>query len=242
VEYADFIDAIEREASALAAAARSTSPDTPVPSCPGWTMQKLVRHTGSAFRWSSTVLETRRAVGPEGVDRRVPDAVEDYPEWLEASAAGLADTLRHTDPGTGTWAWGADQHARFWARRMAHEAAIHRWDAQLAAGDPEPLDGELAVDGIDELIDNAPFHPSVAALQGSGETIHAHAIDREGEWLFCLDPSGLIATREHAKGDVALRGTASDLSLVLHGRLPPSAVETFGDTALLERWQADVRL
>ena len=44
-------------------------------------------------------------------------------------------------------------------------------------------------------------------------------------------------TREHAKGDVALRGPASDLFLVLLGRAAPEAVEVFGDPPAVNSWR-----
>ncbi len=48
---------------------------------------------------------------------------------------------------------------------------------------------------------------------------------------------GFIVTREHAKGDVAARGPASDLLLLLYGRLDLDAVEVLGDAAVLETWR-----
>ena len=47
----------------------------------------------------------------------------------------------------------------------------------------------------------------------------------------------LVVGHEHAKGDVAARGTASDLALLVWGRRRPS-VEVFGDEAALDAWLA----
>jgi hypothetical protein len=47
----------------------------------------------------------------------------------------------------------------------------------------------------------------------------------------------VVVTREHAKGDVAARGTASSLLLFLYGRVPADDLEVFGDAALLARWR-----
>ena len=44
-----------------------------------------------------------------------------------------------------------------------------------------------------------------------------------------------VITREHAKGDVAVRGGASDLLLFLWHRIPADRLEVFGDPALLDR-------
>ena len=78
-------------------------------------------------------------------------------------------------------------------------------------------------------------------VTGEGETIHLHCTDGEGEWLVRLAPDGATVTREHAKGDVAARGTASDLLLLVWGRITPDAVDVFGDAALLARWQDRTR-
>jgi uncharacterized protein (TIGR03083 family) len=135
------------------------------------------------------------------------------------------------------WTWTSDQTARFWARRQAQELAIHRWDAQTAAGEPRPIDRALAVDGIQEVFDILPERPGVAPIRGAGETIHLHCTDGDGEWLIRLGADGIVVTNEHAKGDVAARGTASDLMLLVWGRIPPAGVDVFGDAALLARWQ-----
>jgi hypothetical protein len=75
-------------------------------------------------------------------------------------------------------------------------------------------------------------------LAGTGQTIHLHATDIEaGEWLLDLQPDQVRWERSHAKGDVAARASASDLLLLLWSRIPPAAVETFGDAGLLSRWQ-----
>jgi hypothetical protein len=71
----------------------------------------------------------------------------------------------------------------------------------------------------------------------AGETIHLHCTDVDGEWLVRLAPDGLEVTREHAKGDVAAKGGASDLLCWLLGRGPIDDIEVFGDAALLDRWR-----
>ncbi len=120
---------------------------------------------------------------------------------------------------------------------MAHESSVHRWDGQRAAGQPEPFEGALAVDGIDEHLDNLAFILSQEELAGSGESLHLHCTDRDGEWLLRRTERGLEVSREHAKGDVALRGSASDLYLVVLGRTPAAVPEIFGDPAAYETWK-----
>ncbi|MFJ6752135.1 maleylpyruvate isomerase N-terminal domain-containing protein [Streptomyces sp. NPDC091266] len=53
---------------------------------------------------------------------------------MTASAAEAAETFRAVDPDAPMWAWGADQHARFWVRRMLFETLVHRTGAETAVG------------------------------------------------------------------------------------------------------------
>jgi uncharacterized protein (TIGR03083 family) len=127
----------------------------------------------------------------------------------------------------------------FWVRRRAHETTEHRVDAESAAGNVAAIDPAFASDGIDEYL--MMFAPRFGAGLGElGGSLHLHCTDVEGEWLIVPGPDGIVVTREHAKGDVAARGRAEDLLLLLWGRRGPSdatpAVEVFGDEALLTRF------
>ncbi len=237
MEHADCLPVITNEARALAEAARRGDLDARVPSCPDWDVAKLVRHTGTAHRWSRGVVRTREPLSPKSIDLEIPPDPRGLPDWLEQGAAGLVETLAATDPEATCWTWTAAGDVRFWSRRMAHETAVHRWDGQLARGEPEPFDAALAADGIDEHLENLPFILGPEQTPRGGETLHLHCTDREGEWLLRLAPSGLEVTREHAKGDVALRGPAPELFLVLLGRAPATTVDVFGDPAALRLWE-----
>lgn len=236
MDYVDYFPVITHQAAALAAAARDADLTARVPSCPEWDVAKLVRHTGTAHRWSSGVVRTLQPLSPKSMDLELPDDPRGLPDWLEESAARLVAALADADPDAECWTWTTDHHVRFWARRMAFESAVHRWDGQGVSGDPEPFDGALAVDGIDEHLENLPSIDAEHS-QGAGETLHLHCTDRDGEWLLRLDPDGLEVRREHAKGDVALKGSATELFLVVLGRVSPTAVEVFGSPAALDRWQ-----
>ena len=92
---------------------------------------------------------------------------------------------------------------------------MHRRDA-----DPAPIDPQLAVDGVNELLEHfAPLSPGEKLADHPG-SIHLHATDTEGEWLVHLTPEGIRFEHGHAKGDAALRGTASDLLLWAWNRAP----------------------
>ena len=63
----------------------------------------------------------------------------------------------------------------------------------------------------------------------------------DGEWLARFEPDRAVVTHEHAKGDAAARGTASDLLLLMWGRVPVEQLEVFGDASLFASWHDGMR-
>jgi len=236
---------IDADGAAFFAAA-SGNPQADVPSCPGWTVNKLVGHMGRIHTWAAQVVRSRtqEAISP----RLFPEGPED-PElrlrWGIERHAELLTALADLDEGEPIWTFSTEgvAEARFWHRRQAHELALHRWDAQNAAGDPEPLDAELAADGVDELFSLFVSYERESATRVSTDaTMHLHCTDRDGEWLVRFTPEGTAVTHEHAKGDVAVRGPASDLFLLLWNRIGRDRLEVFGDASLLDRWAEHVNV
>jgi uncharacterized protein (TIGR03083 family) len=235
VDYGDYISALRSNGNAAAQAARDLPMETTVPSCPEWTLRDLAHHLGSHHRWVAGNLDQP----PDGKSfkrREEPPADEAIPDWLEAGAEMLATKLAATDPAKPCWTWVPfDDSVGFWARRTTHETAMHRWDAQNAGSAVDAIDAELAADGVDEYLG------ILGAFRGrrfpEAGSIHLHSTDTPGEWLVRLDAEGLQLTREHAKGDVAVRGPASDVLLVLMGRKTMGAVDVFGEAPLFERFR-----
>lgn len=236
------LDHFARESAALADAAVAAGPGASVPACPDWTVTDLLRHAAGGDTWARLIVETGSR---EGVPTELPaDAPtgDGLVALYRDGTGALLRTLTAADPTASVWTFApSDRTAMFWIRRRAHEATVHRVDAQAAAGiDPSPVDPEFASDGIDEFLTvfASRFGKDLAALGG---TIHVHCTDVEGEWLVAPNPEGdernqIVVTREHAKGDVAARGRAEDLYLHLWGRRDAAALEVFGDAALLARF------
>ncbi len=226
-------------------------PSQPVPSCPDWTMRQLQTHVGRAQRWAAEIVATRSAgfIPFRSVpDGRLPDDPARRPGWLRDGAARLVDAVRAAGDAP-VWANGPARPVSYWARRMAHETAVHRADAQLAAGQVPVIEPEVAADGIDEWLteltapEGAEADQRAAAL-APGQSLHVHTADVPGgEWLVSHDDAGISVRREHGKASVALRGPASALLLVLVRRLPPDgpAVTVHGDAGLLHGWLAATR-
>jgi len=241
VEPSQHLAALRSDGARLLDAARTAGWSAPVPSCPGWTVADLLGHVGKVQRWQADLV-ARRVQAPEFV---MPDAPTDpavLVDWVADATVRLLAVLDATDPDVTLWTFAGPGPAAFWFRRQAHEAACHRVDAELAAGVVPVVDPELARDGIDEFLELAVGGLLRERLAGSGETVHLHRTDGEGEWMIRRGPDGPAVTHEHAKGDVAARGSASDLLLALRGRIGTGALEVFGDAAVLERFVDDARL
>lgn len=197
-------------------------------------MRALVKHTGRVHRLWGTIaerqLDDREKVG----EIPIPEADGDLVDWFREGVEWLADLLWHAEPGTHVWTWSKRKDIGFVQRRMAHETAIHRWDAQSAVGWEDPIEQLLAVDGIDEMFDT--FVPAQRSpITGVGETILLFESDSDAEWPLRLTRAGLELALDTDGADVEARGTASDLLLMLWGRVSPDDLEVVGDAALLRR-------
>jgi uncharacterized protein (TIGR03083 family) len=235
-------------AGTLAGIAATADLTTTVPTCPDWTLKQLITHVGRAHRWAAAIVATQAAEPiplREVPDGRLPDDQADRPAWLRDGAARLAGAVA---TGSGpVWTHLGPGPASYWARRMAHETAVHRADGQLTVGTRPEIDPVIAADGIAEWLGFLPAGPAGAgsgrpAPVPEGKAVHFHATDEgaDGEWLVRGGPGGVTVAAGHARGDMALRGPASAILLVMLRRLPPDDpdVEILGDRSLLDGWLA----
>ena len=213
MDFAQHVDAFEREKRGARGRAPCSGPDAPVPSCPEWTAADLAQHVGEFAGWWTHIIQD--GAGQEHDEIPACPEPAGRPDWAERNLARMHELLADAGPELEVWTWTDDHSTGFVARRAAHELAIHRYDAELAAGTPSPVEGELAVDGIEEIFAMIPFRQRDDVDVDPPVTVHLHATDRDGEWLVALVGNGIDVIREHAKGDLAIRGTASDLELAL---------------------------
>jgi uncharacterized protein (TIGR03083 family) len=249
MDRASYLDSLRGDAADLLAAATGHL-DADVPTCPGWRMERLVGHVGRTYRWTAGWVE--EGDGARELPR--PPAGDAVVEWTRAGLAELIAAIeraaRVDDPDAPVKTWAGDQPPSFWPRRMAVETAVHRWDAQVAAGEGRPIGTDLALDAVDELFEVIVPWRGTGELgtEKQGKTMHLHATDvaggepGEGEWLVTLGRAGMTVDHMHAKGDVAVRGTASDLLLLLWNRVAADRFEVFGDAGVLEWWRAAVKV
>lgn len=222
-----------------------------VPTLPDWDVERVLRHVGKIHEW---VLGMLRLEPGQGLgDAPAPVGLPKGPECLPAYRA-VADELiaqfEVDDPNRSCLHFAGEGDVAWWMRRQAQEVSVHRVDAQdaiHAAGGPEPdpIEADAAADGIDEW---ARFFLGVRWGQRFGafpddligRTIHIHGTDDPApidgcEWLLTITAEGLDVAATHAKGDVALRGSANDLLLALWRRRPLDSIDVVGDRAVAER-------
>jgi uncharacterized protein (TIGR03083 family) len=242
-----WLAALRADGPALQDAVTETGPDVAVPSCPGWTVADLVEHLTSLLRWVRESVA--RGVTTKPDDRVTPVPRPDWPDALDGlrrELTGTIETLDALDPEFPAWTWPAQaKKAGFWQRRMAHEVSVHRWDAELAAGRPTPIETKLAADGVNEVLDTW-----LPAGRRSGSTemhgvVHLVATDASYEWFVrlrgagvaLLDTGTILDTDDHHPRAEAT-GTASELLLTLMGRRQPDVLVVTGDPRLIMALQA----
>jgi len=137
----------------------------------------------------------------------------------------------------------------FWARRQAHETAIHRADAQAAVGEVAEYGPDFAADGVDELImgfaaRSAARNEGVAG--GPRRALVVRAAETGQEWTVESGADGRVSRvrRGEHGADCTVAGPASDLYLLLWNRSVPGTgdVTVTGDDELLMLWRAGMRV
>ena len=235
----EHIDLLEAEGERFGSVAARAPFDAAVPGCPGWDVDSLVRHLGDVHRWAAVIVRDRVQ---ERLHRDFPGPADTGAllDWYSEGLGQLIEALRATAPEEQFWAWApAPSPLAFWARRQAHETAIHRLDAEQAAGSPTPFSVRAASDGVDEWLLVAARR--VRVPDGGGRTVHFAATDTGRGWLVELRDDGLGVARDATGGDCLVRAPASDLFTLVTNRRDATGLDVSGDAGLLDAWRRSVR-
>src|SRR6516225_4382858 len=109
-------------------------------------------YVGHVTRESARFAEVLRDVPPDVGVPSCPGWNADDLLWHLGEVQWFWGTVvreQVTGPQAEAWTWSDDHTVGFIRRRQAHEALIHRVDAELTAGTRTPLDPALAADGVD---------------------------------------------------------------------------------------------
>jgi uncharacterized protein (TIGR03083 family) len=233
--------ALKTQSAAFRAAVVQAGPDAAVSTCPEWDIRGLVRHLARAYHMMCSSME----LAPGDSRPPLPPVPEDFDaalSWWDEKLADVVDKLSTMDPDRPAWWFGSGGTVRDWARRAAHETAIHRLDAEYALaehGHDLLFDPAFAADGIDEVLSALVFriqdwqkpHPTGRVLN--------HAADAGQTWLVSHRPGqqpDVGAPRDAALGspetDATVAGTADAVYRRVWGR--PSTAMVTGDQALAD--------
>ncbi len=253
----DYLGHLQRESSHFHAALALADPSARVPTCPDWDSADLLWHLTEVQWFWATVVE-RRLQDPEGLEG--PERPPSYADLLDLGAEQsdrLVRALTEADPAEQVYMWAPDKSVGYIRRRQAHEAMIHRIDAELVSGGTAgPLDAALAEDGVDEALrvmfgGASPW----GTFTPNGLTALVEAADGGGSWSLELgrftgtDPETGAACDESdlrvrdglsSLGDrsARLRGSAAALDAWLWHRAGDEALTFDGDPGALAALRA----
>lgn len=251
----DHLAAIESESARFVELVSVIPMDTPVPSCPGWTVADLTWHVAEVQHFWGSIVAGLLSCPAGAAEPDRPDDTE-LPAFLAQRTAALLEAVTARRPGDVCWSWHDAGHSVGWVgRRQAHEALIHRIDAELAAGTVFRVDEALAADGVDEIlqvmldIDNLP---QWAVFETEGENALIELDDGSASWTLGLgrfrgtSPNSgrgydfpVVSLVPRAEDPVAvLRGSPADLDLWLWGRGPLDATMVISDRTAAEHIRA----
>jgi uncharacterized protein (TIGR03083 family) len=150
-----YLSAIESESARFREVLTDADPAAPVPSCPAWSALDLLNHlTEVQANWAWVVGNRPKDVEERPEPDPSPTSYDAALTAFDEASAGLVAALRDADPADPAWTWSKEQTVGFILRRQAHEALIHRLDAELTAlGHHTDLDAALASDGVEEVLD-----------------------------------------------------------------------------------------
>ncbi|MCW2816874.1 MAG: maleylpyruvate isomerase family mycothiol-dependent enzyme [Nocardioides sp.] len=200
--------------------------DVPVPTCPEWTVRRLIGHQGAVHRWAAAAFrgEDLEWTPIEKAGRSSSDPVD----WLRDGAIALVRTLvdAPVDAEAPVFLHDAPPPRRFWARRQCHETTMHAVDVLAAAlGRPPRADEtwvgrDLALDGIDELL--LGFVPRSKSRLRSAEPVTIAVLPTDAEHSFTVrvsdEPPVSTRVEGRATGDLVVEASAVQLYLALWHR------------------------
>ena len=232
-------------------------PDARVPGCPEWTAADLLWHLGPDVQgfWAH-VVRTRPAAPDGWTAPERPVCYRDVLAAFDTAHADLVQALADAGPEEPAWTWAPEQTVGFTYRRQAHEALIHRIDAEQTVGAPRaPVDVALAADGVVETL-GVMFGgcPPWGSFTGLPHHLRVDLTDAAPVWVQLgrftgTDPDSgtsydepdiAVVPDPGTPPDVTITGSSVDVDLWLWRRGDDSALLVDGDRDVYDRFRGCV--
>jgi uncharacterized protein (TIGR03083 family) len=248
MEIKEHVEQLRLDGERLAEVTSSTDPAALVPTCPDWQLRDLIRHLGGVHRWATGFVLGAGVQPPHG---DLEPLVGGWPEdaalvaWFRDGHRALVEALSSAPADLDTWTFlDAPTPLAFWARRQAHETAIHRVDAESAAADVTGFPSDFAADGIDELLLRFVGRPGRPLDVEVARSLVVHATDVARSWRVTFAPTGLRPEADPLDGDADLvvTGDAPSLYVMLWNRRGADGLELGGEPDLLDLWRETVQI
>ncbi len=154
IDYPDYLGHLRSESRRFREVLATCEPTARVPACPDWDAADLLWHLARVqWFWGTTIRSRPAAADESAAGPERPESYDDLLAAFDDYSGGLVAELEKADPAEPAWSWSDEQTVGFTFRRQAHEALIHRLDAEQTAGDVTPLDSVLSADGVLECLD-----------------------------------------------------------------------------------------
>jgi uncharacterized protein (TIGR03083 family) len=254
----DYVAHLTADSARFATVVGDLPPSAAVPSCPEWNADDLLWHLAEVqWFWGTVVREQLSGPEAEQLKPARPADRAGLAGFYDRASHDLRDILAATPPSAPAWTWSEDRTVGFIRRRQAHEALIHRIDAELAAGDRTGMDPQLSADGVDEVLRVMyGYPPAWGIFTPQTQPLRLRATDTADSWLVTLgrfggtDPSDQQAYDEPAiltapqdqglPAAATVSGSAADLDCWLWRRSTGAQLERSGEQEVLDRFEAAI--
>lgn len=216
--------------TAMSATVFSASPAAAVAHCPGWTVADLVAHHGGVLRWAEAIVRTGEPVVEQF---SAPARHDERHTWYLDAANEFVATVSGSDRDRACWTFGRPpERVWFWIRRQALEAAVHRWDAELAAGSAGEIHSDLSMLGVTEVVEDLfPRQVALGRTPALSGGVELRADDVDQRWVLSPPTDA---------GGVVVEAPASVLMLLLWQRvsLDDPLIRFIGPTSVRDELSA----